>query len=92
MHFSSYINLSGPDDEWAALSRDNTLYYGFCSRSSAVQIGVGFESAESLIFDNIGDLFFINNVGLKTLIPSEILIGNALGSDSCSLKVLIIEF
>ena len=52
-----------------------------------MQIGVGFEPADNLLFDNIGNFHFTENSGGKTRLPASILIGNALNSEPCFLKV-----
>ncbi|XP_063681842.1 cation channel sperm-associated auxiliary subunit delta-like [Bolinopsis microptera] len=73
-------------DEFAILSNDGALYLGYCSRSSVIKIAEGFSSAQSLMFDSISQLYFLDDLGSLTAVPARILLEEALDSDTCSLK------
>ena len=64
---------------------------GYCSRSSVIKIAEGFSSAQSLMFDSISQLYFLDDLGSLTAVPARILLEEALDSDACSLKVGLIN-
>ena len=78
--------FSGPANQWAVLSTDKKIYYGFCSRASLVEIGQGFTSAKEIMIDNLSNLYTITASGSRVLVPVETLLKKALGSDTCQLR------
>ena len=78
----------GSHDTWAMLTASDNLYYGYCTKSSVVQLLSEFEDWDAVGFETTGEMWVLGGGGDSRMeLSTGILLKIVLRDDTCYLRV-----